>query len=203
MPCLLNILGAVLFMRVGYVVGYAGLFGTIGLFGCRYPMYYYVLRFSNALLSSQQPCCHLDSLIIQCYCDQWENGRWRSLLYDFTFYGTCVSLFNSRTHSNHFGLSRFGGATGLLFYICCKPNLYSYCTIKIKSFVLDVINSAFNATAMVEDLLVAWIQYYFASVILFVQKTFLPEAPKYYFNIMYHGTLFLLLLIALVGSISS
>lgn len=31
-PCLLNILGAVLFMRVGYAVGYAGYLGTLAIF---------------------------------------------------------------------------------------------------------------------------------------------------------------------------
>eukprot|EP00036_Acanthoecidae_sp_10tr_P001377 CAMPEP_0182936398 /NCGR_PEP_ID=MMETSP0105_2-20130417/40156_1 /TAXON_ID=81532 ORGANISM="Acanthoeca-like sp., Strain 10tr" /NCGR_SAMPLE_ID=MMETSP0105_2 /ASSEMBLY_ACC=CAM_ASM_000205 /LENGTH=155 /DNA_ID=CAMNT_0025075487 /DNA_START=40 /DNA_END=504 /DNA_ORIENTATION=+ len=31
-PCLLNILGAVLFMRIGYSVGYAGWFGTVLIF---------------------------------------------------------------------------------------------------------------------------------------------------------------------------
>ena len=60
----------------------------------------------------------------------------------------------------------FGGATGLLFYIC-------YC-----------INSAFNATAMCED----------------IYNTFLPNAPKYYIHIMYHSTLAILLFIALAGA---
>ena len=60
----------------------------------------------------------------------------------------------------------FGGATGLLFYICY------------------VINSAFNATAMVED----------------IMQTFLPDAPAIYFTYMYHSTLFVLLLVALAGA---
>ena len=46
------------------------------------------------------------------------------------------------------GILHLGGATGLLFYIC-------YC-----------INSAFNATAMVEDII----------------QTYMPNAPKIYFT---------------------
>jgi amino acid transporter len=60
----------------------------------------------------------------------------------------------------------FGGATGVLFYIC-------YC-----------INSAFNATAMVEDII----------------TVAFDEPEQWHFTALYHGTLFLLLLVALAGA---
>lgn len=62
---------------------------------------------------------------------------------------------------------RFGGATGILFYLCY------------------VMNSAFNATAMVEDLI----------------STFFKNAPSIYFTYFYHGTLLFLLLVALAGNV--
>eukprot|EP00040_Diaphanoeca_grandis_P012525 m.63516 g.63516 ORF g.63516 m.63516 type:complete len:926 (-) comp23294_c0_seq1:185-2962(-) len=130
-PCLLNILGAVLFMRVGYVVGYAGYIGALSLFA-----------FSNVI-------AFLTAMSFSAIVTNGKMG------------GGGVYYMISRSMG-----PAFGGATGLLFYFCY------------------IINSAFNATAMVEDLI----------------TSFLPTAPAYFFNIMYHGVLFVLLLVALAGA---
>ena len=98
-PCLLNILGAVLFMRVGYVVGFAGWNGTMILFG-----------FSN--LVAVLTALSFSAIV--------TNGKMG---------GGGVYFMIARSMG-----PAFGGATGLLFYLC-------YC-----------INSAFNATAMVDDI---------------------------------------------------
>eukprot|EP00041_Stephanoeca_diplocostata_P023775 m.591542 g.591542 ORF g.591542 m.591542 type:complete len:945 (+) comp22380_c0_seq1:148-2982(+) len=130
-PCLLNILGAVLFMRVGYVVGYAGYLGAIALFG-----------FSN--LVAVLTAISFSAIV--------TNGKMG---------GGGVYYMISRSMG-----PAFGGATGLLFYLCY------------------VINSAFNATAMVQDLI----------------STFFKNAPSIYFTYFYHGTLFFLLMVALAGA---
>eukprot|EP00037_Helgoeca_nana_P018203 m.174024 g.174024 ORF g.174024 m.174024 type:complete len:903 (+) comp24346_c0_seq1:73-2781(+) len=130
-PCLLNILGAVLFMRIGYSVGYAGWLGTVLIFTfCEIVTVITALSFSAIV----------------------TNGKMA---------GGGAYYMISRSIG-----PAFGGATGFLFYLCY------------------VVNCAFNCTAFVDD----------------IMSTFFPHAPSTYTYYWYHGTMVLLLAVALNGA---
>lgn len=98
-PCLLNILGAVLFLRIGYAVGYAGVVFTLLIFAT---------SFGTTVLTALS----FSSIV--------TNGKMKG---GGPYYMISRSIGPA-----------FGGATGLMFYLCY------------------VFNCAFNATAFVEDI---------------------------------------------------
>eukprot|EP00948_MAST-09A_sp_MAST-9A-sp1_P003930 g3930.t1 len=135
-PCLLNILGAVLFLRIGYSVGYAGIVWTLIIF---------LGSFTTTVLTALS-----FSAIV-------TNGKMQG-------------------GGPYFMISRsigpaFGGATGLMFWLCY------------------VFNATFNATAFVED-----IQH---TVISHMGE---DAWPSYAFPVLYHGTLVVLGAIAYAGA---
>lgn len=104
LPCIQNIFGVILFIRLTWVVGTAGaIAGFLIVFCCCcvVSFFFATLRvicannfvFSSASLNSQTRLfftdnanCHLDER----YCHEWSGTWWRVLLYDIKIFGTWV-----------------------------------------------------------------------------------------------------------------